>query len=301
MTDESRFTSLEDRVMDRVETGRGFEMQVRLDGVSSRIRVDDYRGSVEGMIERLEELAQQFSYTKTIVRVRAEHVDRFLSRGYEIEGVYRAYYNGSDAYAMTRYHSVERRNSDLWLKEDHILRHVLTLPESAEDRGFPPNYSLRRATKEDVEQLAALYAATFPVYPTPVSQPAYLAKLMKDGVIIHAVETDGQIVSAAAAHVNQALHHAEIADCATDAEHQKKGLMKHLILCLEKELFQQRIYCVFSHARSLSFGMNAVFHQLGYTYGGRLTRNCIIYDKYEDMSLWIKDLSDRKNTMTCLG
>ncbi len=37
--------------------------------------------------------------------------------------------------------------------------------------------------------------------------------------------------------------------------------------------------------------MNAAFHQLGYTYTGRLANNCYIFDKLEDMNIWVKDLS----------
>ena len=37
--------------------------------------------------------------------------------------------------------------------------------------------------------------------------------------------------------------------------------------------------------------MNLAFHQLGYTYTGRLANNCYIFDKLEDMNIWVKDLS----------
>jgi putative beta-lysine N-acetyltransferase len=294
MTNANRITVSDGMVTDRRETGHAFEMQVRLDGFSNRIRVDDYRGSVEGIADRLEELVRQHSSTKTIVRVRPEHVNRFLSLGYEIEGIYRGFYNGSDAYAMTKYYSVDRRNSDFWLQEDQILMQVRQLPRLTEKSEVDPDYLLRKAGAEDAEQLAQLYASAFPVYPTPVNQPDYVAKTMEEGTMYHVIEKEGQIVSAAAAHVNNSLHHAEIADCATHLAHQKKGFMKQLVQSLELELHQRRIYCVFSHARSLSIGMNAVFHQLGYTYAGRLTKNCIIYDAYEDMSLWMKDLATEK-------
>jgi hypothetical protein len=57
---------------------------------------------------------------------------------------------------------------------------------------------------------------------------------------------------------------------------------------LEKHLEDNGIYCVYSIARALSFGMNAVFFQLGYEYRGRLANNCCIFDKIEDMNLWVK-------------
>ena len=59
---------------------------------------------------------------------------------------------------------------------------------------------------------------------------------------------------------------------------------------LEDELIARNITCAYSLSRALSIGMNAVFFQMGYRYYGRLTKNCDIYDKFEDMNLWAKML-----------
>ncbi|MDG3044398.1 hypothetical protein OE903_12475 [Bacillus sp. B6(2022)] len=64
--------------------------------------------------------------------------------------------------------------------------------------------------------------------------------------------------------------------------------MHHLILALEQELQSMHIYVFYSLARALSYGMNQVFYQLGYTYTGRFQNNCYIFDKIEDMNLWVK-------------
>ena len=37
--------------------------------------------------------------------------------------------------------------------------------------------------------------------------------------------------------------------------------------------------------------MNAVLHGLGYQYRGRLINNCYIFEKLENMNMWVKDLS----------
>ncbi|MGQ0518927.1 hypothetical protein ACT453_58225, partial [Bacillus sp. D-CC] len=60
---------------------------------------------------------------------------------------------------------------------------------------------------------------------------------------------------------------------------------------VEEELQEKSIFCSYTIARSLSFGMNAAFHQLGYTYTGRLANNCYIFDKLEDRNIGVKDLS----------
>jgi len=70
-----------------------------------------------------------------------------------------------------------------------------------------------------------------------------------------------------------------------------KELDKEELEKLEEELKRKGIFCSYSIARAQSFGMNAVLYQLGYTYRGRLINNCYIYDKLENMNMWVKDLS----------
>jgi putative beta-lysine N-acetyltransferase len=102
---------------------------------------------------------------------------------------------------------------------------------------------------------------------------------------------DGQIIAAASAEINMEYRNAEITDCATLSSHRKGGYMYDIIQSLENELVSKRIFCSYSIARALSFGMNAVLHKSGYSYQGRLKNNCYIYDKIEDMNVWSKDLS----------
>jgi beta-lysine N6-acetyltransferase len=119
---------------------------------------------------------------------------------------------------------------------------------------------------------------------------------MEEGTVFYVIETNDKIVSAASADINNKLVNAELTDCATLPEYRKHGFMKVLLMRLEQELIERGIYCSFSIARSLSYGMNACFHQLGYQYTGRMLNNCYIYDKLEDMNVWVKDLSVRHSS-----
>ena len=172
-----------------------------------------------------------------------------------------------------------------------VIQDVSKIPRLIESQQIPENYILRFATEEDAQELANLYGAIFETYPTPMNDERYIKKVMEEGTIFSVIEYEGTIVSAASAEVNEMYHNAELTDCATIPHHRKHGFMKVLISALEQELIRKNIYCSYSLARSLSMGMNAVFHQLGYEYGGRLTKNCNIWDKYEDMNIWGKDLS----------
>jgi beta-lysine N6-acetyltransferase len=137
-----------------------------------------------------------------------------------------------------------------------------------------------------------LYREVFQIYPTPLHDPEYVKKTMKEGTIYYVFFHQGKIVSAASAEVNSFYKNAELTDCATLKDHRKYGLMKIILRELEAELRMQGIFCAYSIARSLSFGMNAVLFQLGYKYRGRLMNNCYIYDKLENMNMWVKNLAN---------
>ncbi|MDM5316361.1 putative beta-lysine N-acetyltransferase [Fictibacillus sp. b24] len=268
-----------------------FTADTCFDYYNERLRIDDYRGSVNHLVIWLEEEVIKNNFNKVIVKSRYEDTALWIQQGYIYEGEFTKYFNGAPAIAMCKYFTNERRNSQYWLDEDNLLKGVMKLPQGASQSPFPEKYSLRMADVQDAKSLAELYGEVFEVYPTPMDNPEYVLKMIQSGTLFCVVEHEKKIVSAASADVNSTYHNAEITDCATLSNHRKFGLMKHLVDQLEKELFNRSIYCSYSIARALSFGMNAVFYQKGYVYKGRLANNCKIFDKYEDMNIWVKDLS----------
>ncbi len=275
----------------RIETGERYTMELYLDHANQRLRIDDYRGNIKTVITRSLAIAQEHGFTKVILKARQEDLPAILARGFVLEGLLSKYFNGNDAYCLALYFTDERRTSDDWMKEDQMIQAVMDLPRVMEKQPLPEGYSLRFAGVDDAHELASLYGAIFETYPTPMNDEGYIKKVMEEGTIFSVIQYEGSIVSAASAEVCERYHHAEMTDCATIPQQRKHGFMKVLISALEGELIRKNIYCSYSLARSLSMGMNAVFHQLGYEYGGRLTKNCNIWDKYEDMNIWAKDLS----------
>lgn len=269
-----------------------FNMNVCIDPANKRLRVDEYIGNIVSVIGRLNELAKKHGMTKVIVKAKSNDVELFLSRGYMIEAIFKRYFSGDDAYGMVLYYDNERRTSEEWIKEDAILNDVLQLPKSLVPKKLEEGFDIRLGNLEDAGQLAELYRSVFETYPTPMNQKEYIEKVIREGTIFYVIKKDGLVISAASAEVNDKYNNAEVTDCATLPQFRKHGLMKVLIDALEKELFSRHIFCSYSIARSLSFGMNASFHQLGYTYTGRLIKNCDIFGKFEDMSVWVKDLSE---------
>ncbi|MGM7719904.1 putative beta-lysine N-acetyltransferase [Metabacillus sp. Hm71] len=269
-----------------------YTLQIYLDYFNERLRVDQYQGNMSMILQELDQLVNKSSFTKVIFFARPEHWQKLLSTGFELEAIIKGYFNGTDSYIMTCYKDIERRTSKYWIEEDTVLQEIQkkTTKEAAI---IPERYHFRKADEQDAEKLAELYRIVFAVYPTPMNDSDYVKKMIRSGTIFYVVECNKQLVSAASADVNNTFYHAELTDCATLPEHRKYGLMKKLLIQLEDELKKSGIFCAFSIARALSFGMNAAFFQLGYQYNGRLTNNCYIFDKLEDMNVWVKDLSKK--------
>lgn len=269
-----------------------FFLEVYLDPFNKRIRVDDYRGNTNLLLKQTEELVHQHQAEKLIVKARLEDFIAFYENGFQPEAVVDRYFLGSDAHFFSKFYTPERKKNDHWITEDGMVQSIHGLDPSIE-KGYPPKeYELKKAGENCAEELAALYRQVFPIYPTPLHEPEYVKKTIEDGTIYYIFFHQGKIVSAASAEINYFYKNAELTDCATLTEHRKYGLMKIILHELETELKKMGIYCAYSIARSLSFGMNAVLFQLGFKYRGRLMNNCFIYDKLENMNMWVKNLAN---------
>ncbi|MBM7663530.1 putative beta-lysine N-acetyltransferase [Bacillus mesophilus] len=261
------------------------------DHFNARLRIMDYRGNLMDIVNDVIDLSTNHNYTKAIIYSRREHVHVFVEKGFLLEAIFEGYFHGSHAYALTMYFDPDRKYNESWVKEDEILHKVLNPTNNTMQKQLPQDYELRKAVPTDAERLSELYSEVFEIYPTPLNDPMYIQSLMKSNAIFHIIEYKGTIVSTASAYIDRPYYNAEISDCATISEHRKHGLMKHLIVSLEGELRKNRVFCVYSMARALSYGMNQALHQLEYKYKGRMTKNCYIFDKLEDMNVWVKDLS----------
>ncbi|WP_026583571.1 putative beta-lysine N-acetyltransferase [Bacillus sp. J33] len=269
-----------------------FSAEMYIDSFNNRIRVDDYLGNLEEAIREAEATAKEQQSEKLIFRGRAESYTELLAHGFQCEAIIDGYFLGSDQYFFCKYYTDQRRASVHWIKEDDIVKNVLAIERIRAVNMPPTEYKLKKITYEDAEKLAALYREVFQIYPTPLHDPVYIKKTMKEGTIYYAFQFGDDLVSAASAEVNLFYKNAELTDCATLPSHRKHGLMKILLEKLEEDLQSQGIFCAYSIARALSFGMNAVLHQLGYAYRGRLLNNCYIFDKLENMNVWVKDLAE---------
>lgn len=272
-----------------------FQLTVHLDKQNHRIRVDDYLGDFSKVLERAEKIARSENADKLIIKGRREHFTRLLENGYRFEASIDGYFLGSDCLFFSKFLTDERKISKHWTEEDGIIKSVFHLKGPGRTVSPPKAYVLKKMDHSDAAGLSMLYKSVFQIYPTPLNNPDYIIQTMNDGTIYYGFIYDGHVVSAASAEVNAFYKNAELTDCATLKEHRKHGLMKILLERLEQELIDNGIFCSYSIARALSFGMNAVLYQLGYAYRGRLVNNVFIYDKIENMNVWVKDLAQTPN------
>lgn len=254
------------------------------DEYSTRIRVDDYMGDRIDVLRLINTSLPSWT-EKLIVKSRPEDLDFFTANNFRKEAFIAGYFAGSDMYFLTRYLSAQRQVTHKEKQEDEIVRSVLAVPVETET-SIPVNIHV--ATPADAFALADLYRSTFKIYPTPVGDSQHIRKTMQEGTIYVFVRDKYRIVSVASAEINQKYRNAELTDCATAEGYQGKGYMRALLLELELMLRKKGITCPYTIARSESFGMNKAFHQLGYTFGGRMTNNCMIYSGLEDMNVWYK-------------
>ncbi len=261
-----------------------------LDLFSDRIRLDDYYGDIQAVLEHFENKGREFGCGKWIVKCREEDRLDLVRSGYQQEATVDRYFLGSHMHFFVKYTKSERRNSDVWAEGDELLRQIRNGRPSKKTE-LAEGLSIRLCHPGDAAALAALYAAVFPFYPVPMDRPEYITKCMEEGAAFFLACFKGDLpVSVVCGDVDRKYRNAEVTDCATLPDFRQYGLMRKLIEELEKVLYTKNILCAYTIARSMSYGMNAAFYRLGYTYRGRMANNCIISTGLEDMNVWVKIL-----------
>jgi len=254
------------------------------DPFNKRIRVDDYAGDVNSVLELINQATQNWT-EKLIIKVRGPEQQIFQSQGFSKEAFIKGYFSGTDMHFMAKYFSPSRSNNSKQTDEKLMVEKLLR-------EEIPVSYSdfstVKDATIDDADELTHLYSTIFKVYPTPLNKPGHVRKTMEEGTKYVLIRSESKIVSAASAEINLHYSNAELTDCATLPEAEGKGHMKKLLSRLEDILKKDQINCLYTIARSESYSMNKVFHHLGYTYGGMMTNNCFIYSGLEDMNVWYK-------------
>ncbi len=271
--------------------GEGYKVKVFFDYYNKRLKIVDFDADdYSQMIQRLAWLAEANHFDKIFVKARKEDFQKFLSHGYMMEGVLRYYFEGEDAYVLSRFSSDERVSSSDLLQEARLIENLIYHSEPGHIRPLDPHIEIIRATDEHIPLLAAIYRSVFETYPSPLTNPDYIKSTMDRNLIYRLAMKNETALAAASADMDRKHKNAEMTDCATVPEAQGKGLMQHLLTHLENDLREEGVMTAYTLARGMSVGMNRSFFKLGYEFSGRLVNNCDIFGQFEDMNIWVKRL-----------
>lgn len=214
-------------------------------------------------------------------------VAKFLRFGFRIEGsLFRGNYE-EFAVSLAYYVNESRGHSDKLQAEKDIIHNVKTEPFN-QSQPFPPGIELKLLNESYAQRISQILTQVFISYPSPVENPLYIRSLIQDGNIFAGAFSEDTLISVAAAYPDPILNRCEMTDCATLEEYRGLSLSERLLGILEQEINKKSSFILYTLARAQSYGMNRVFHKLGYSYQGRLINNCDIAGSFEDMNIWIR-------------
>lgn len=269
------------------EMNRKFTVTITIDQFSKRAWVNDYTYRNPGeLLHYINGTAASQDLEKIIFPVRKKHLAD-LKHGFSTEGWVEGFFNGEDGCFLTAYPALRRCKSENLRELLAQVRGILARRHMA-PATLPDGCTMFTPGIKDAAELGELFKRAFSTYPSPVDQTDYLAGILGKSALFKAIKKENRIISAAAAEMDIAKGNAELTNCATLPGNRGGGLMSNLIAALEQECLARSINCLYSLARASSYGMNLVFHRLGYRYRGTLVNNCHICGDYDNMNIWSK-------------
>lgn len=246
---------------------------------------------VQGVVERLESLAQRRGYSKFFAKVPEEARNLFSARGFVEEARVPRMYRGRRAVSfMSRFYEEWREAS----RKPGLLDEVLRAARARQGEGIgaaSASHAFRRLSDDDAPFMAEIFSKVFASYPFPIHDPAYLRETMAENVAYHGAFEAGRLVAVASAEMDEAGLSVEMTDFATLPGQRGRGLAGALLARMEEDMAARGFLTAYTIARAASFGMNIAFARAGYRFAGRLTRNTNIAGNLECMNVWHKPLS----------
>jgi len=240
------------------------------------------------IINYLDHLARENTYTKLFAKVPATYSPAFLEAGYGIEAFVPCFFDGEeDALFLTKYLSDERR-----LPEEDALENfqkLLLQSPVKKNTHLASNFLLKPLGTADALTMVAVFEQVFDSYPFPIFDPAFLVKSMQeDGTRYFGIYDNEQLVAVSSAECCDEHKNAEMTDFAVLPAYRGKGFASVLLSFMEQELTNDGFQTFYTIARLHSIAMNKTFYDAGYKYTGTLTRNTQISGRIESMNVWYK-------------
>ncbi len=258
---------------------------------NQRIKITANQEHSEKTLMMIKKLAEKTGMGKIIAFVAPSCQELYLNQGFEVEGTIKGFFAGGDAFCFSYFLSSARRISDNRyygiIPADTSWERV---KETSQESGLA--YVTRKATPADIPGMISLFRNVFATYPSPVFDEDYLGANMKYNRVIYrvALDNDNRIIGIASAEKDSANLNAEITDCVTNTQYRGQGVLSRIISELEQELYTEGYICLYTLCRAIHAPVNKAFFRLGYSYSGRLIKNCNICGSFEDMNILVKVL-----------
>lgn len=262
--------------------------QLFWDWPNRRVKILTYNNLNNNSLQRIKTLAAEAEMEKIISCAPPSCQEMFLSQGFAVEGKIKSFFAGNDALCYSRFLTAERKHSDTsyngifpagsrW----DMDKRTDIIPKSC--------YVIKNAEEEDIPGMIRLFRSVFETYPSPVFDAEYLRANIKTNRVLYKVAVhDGNIIGIASADKDQANLNAEITDCVTNPLYRGQGILSELISELEEDLDLEGFICLYTLCRATQAAVNKAFFRLGYSFSGRLIKNCNICGSFEDMNILVK-------------
>ncbi len=243
------------------------------------------------ILEDLDRIQKENSYTKIFCIIPEEMAEGFLARGYREEARIPGFFRGRQAGVFaSRFHSEERSKRP----HEAISELHRVLEEHRSRKGSPPplpdRFTIRRIETQNVPDLCRLFSEVFPRYPFPIQEEEFILNTMKEKTTYFGVWDNETLAGAASAEKNYRAMAIEMTDFAVQPRYRGNALGQHLLAALEQYAAAEGFLTAYTIARLNSCGMNLVFHRGGYSFAGPLVNNTCISDGIESMNVWYKPL-----------
>ncbi len=242
------------------------------------------------IISYIENIANEFNYTKIFAKVPSQYAPLFFNDGYIAEAFIPRFFNGKeDVLFLAKYKSEERHVPEY--EHLQLFQNMLLNPPSLAKPQLGINYKIRQLTVDDIASMIKIFKQVFDTYPFPIFETEFLEKSMKEyGTRYFGVFSDDTLIAVSSAECSNIEMNAEMTDFAVLPEYRGKHLAAHLLCFMEKELAISDFKTFYTISRLKSLSMNKTFYNAGYKYSGTLIQNTQISGNIESMNVWYKNL-----------
>lgn len=248
--------------------------------------------SVESLIEQIEKLAAEHSYSKLFCKVPEKAVKYFIQNDYKQEAYIPCFYHGKEKVNfMAKFTDPSR--GILTSAEKESINSIINISNSKKGTFTSQSSSkfyFRILHKSDIPDLIKVYKKVFASYPFPIYQEDYILKTMEENIVYFGAFINEKLVSASSAEMDVLSQNVEMTDFATLPDYRGNGLAVILLNKMEKEMHNRNMKTAYTIARAQSAGMNITFAKINYTYTGTLVHNTNISGSIENMNIWYKKL-----------